>query len=109
MNRLGWPALLLALALQGCSSEPEVAEVEEKAGMSGASREKAMHARWAGRDYKELIAELGKPIYEMTIPRYGWPNSSALLYGLDEGSGCIDAFLIVKGDDRTWVEDYYCR
>ncbi|HEY5718733.1 MAG TPA: hypothetical protein VIS52_09580, partial [Motiliproteus sp.] len=102
MNR--WLIIsILVLGLQGCASEPE--KEEAAAAAAPPSREKIMHDRWAGRDYNELIAELGPPVHEMTIPRYGWPNSSALLYGLDAKSGCVDAFLIVKGEDRTWVED----
>ena len=108
MNKLLVISLPVLLGLQGCSSiEPEAEQ--EVVAPAAPTRERVMHERWAGRDYQELIAELGPPVYEMTIPRYGWPNSRALLYGTDEESGCVDAFLIVKGDERTWVEDYYCR
>jgi len=101
-------SLLIVLGLQGCASVPEPeATAEEPKTASG--RESRMQELWAGRDYSELIAEMGKPVFELDIPRYGWPNSRALLYGLDQESGCIDAFLIVKGDERTWVESYFCR
>lgn len=81
-----------------------------KAESARAARESSMQQAWSGKPYDELLASLGKPELTMSIPRYGWPPSEAILYGMDSGSGCIDAFLVVHGgEEGSTVMNYFCR
>ena len=83
------------------------------AGMTDDTREKRMNDHWTGKSYNELVEQLGKPKMVMSIPRDGWPASSAIHYG---ASGppwdCVDSFLVLHGDRegrQAKILGYFCR
>jgi hypothetical protein len=109
------PLILLIHNLLGCSPLAPLIDNPHQINRPSTVelREKLMHDRWAGKTYAELVEQLGKPLMVMSIPRDGWPPSSAIHYGAsDQQSGCIDAFLVLHGDrsGRTaQVLEYFCR
>ncbi|MEH6472385.1 MAG: hypothetical protein V7752_14140 [Halopseudomonas sp.] len=72
------------------------------------SHEEMMRKRWADRPYRELVEHMGRKGLVMDIPRYGWPGSSAVVFGVDDASGCVDAFLVLHGKEPQ-IKDYFCR
>jgi hypothetical protein len=71
-------------------------------------REAEMSRQWQNRPLAELLVELGRPKMIMNIPGGGMPPSFAVVYGLHEGSGCIDAFAVSSRGDPV-VRIYHCR
>jgi len=100
-------ALVMAgfASLTGCAPYPlDTAAVAA----TESGREAAMRKRWADKPYRELVKEMGREGLVMDIPRYGWPPSSAVVFGIDDASGCVDAFLVVHGKEPL-IKDYFCR
>jgi hypothetical protein len=94
-------------SLSGCAPNP-VGDTAYAAAVSQTGREAAMRKRWADKPYRELVKERGHEGLVMDIPRYGWPPSSAVVFGIDDASGCVDAFLVVHGKEPL-IKDYFCR
>ncbi len=107
----GLSIMVLTALSVGCADlKPTDGGAKGKAESVRAARESSMQKVWAGKSYDELQESLGKPELTMSIPRYGWPPSEAILYGMDSASGCIDAFLVVHGgEEGSTVLNYFCR
>lgn len=72
-------------------------------------REELMRARWTGRLYVDLVAEMGREGVSMTMPSGGGQTNSAVIFGInDPVSGCVDSFVVLNGDEPI-IENYYCR
>lgn len=96
-------------ALSGCSLiEPPVKAADGKPVFNASMHESAMRKQWADKPYRELVKHMGRKGYVMDIPRYGWPASSAVVYGVNAATGCVDAFLVLHGKEPM-VKDYFCR
>lgn len=98
-------AVSLLSLLSGCGAQPLA---DAAANSSQSAREAAMRERWTDKPYRELVKDRGRQGLVLDIPRYGWPPSSAVVYGVDSASGCIDAFLVIHGKEPI-IKDYFCR
>ncbi len=100
--------LLLGLnAVTGCAPL-EPLEEDGKPVFNTSSHEQGMRKQWADKPYRELVKHMGREGVVMDIPRYGWPASSAVVYGVDSATGCVDAFLVLHGEEPL-IKDYFCR
>lgn len=99
-----------ALLLGGCSGLPAGPADSRKAlKHSRAQREKAMKLSWIGHPYTDLIQIFGKPGMIMNVAAYRpWKVSVVVYEGLENNSGCIDAFTVVH-DGPPVVDDYFCQ
>lgn len=107
-------ALAIALAAAGCADlEAAARSGEPEARLSAAARyqrELDMNRQWQNRPLSDLVANAGKPKLTMNIPGGGNPPGFVVVYGLDDRSGCIDAFAINAAVTREpTVRIYYCR
>ena len=97
-----------AALMSGCVPMPQEADAAFKAAASQAGRERTMREHWVDKPYRELVQYMGREGLVMDIPRYGWPPSSAVGFGVDDVSGCVDAFLVIHGKEPL-IKDYFCR
>jgi hypothetical protein len=107
-------AVALALAAGGCADLEGVAGTDGPDARQGTAaryqRELDMNRRWQNRPLSDLVATSGKPQLTMNIPGGGNPPGFVVVYGLDDRSGCIDAFAINAAVTREpTVRIYYCR
>jgi hypothetical protein len=109
-------AALLALALAAASCADLEGAVrndgpESRPGPAARyQRELEMNRQWQNRPLSDLVANSGKPKLTMNIPGGGNPPGFVVVYGLDDRTGCIDAFAINAGTTREpTVRIYYCR
>lgn len=107
-------ALAITLAAAGCAGlegaarpgQPDVA----RSAAARYQRELDMNRQWQNRPLRDLVANAGKPQLTMNIPGGGNPPGFVVVYGLDDRSGCIDAFAINAAVTREpTVRIYYCR
>jgi hypothetical protein len=107
-------ALALALAAAGCAELEGATRTDGTDARQGTAarfqRELDMNRRWQNRPLSDLVATSGKPQLTMNIPGGGNPPGFVVVYGLDDRSGCIDAFAINAAVTREpTVRIYYCR
>ena len=99
-------ALAPLLVVAGCADLERFATEARDAppvAFSGGSRhqrEMEMNRQWQNRSLSELKAMVGEPQLTMNIPGGGNPPGFVVVYGLDNRSGCIDAFAISTGSMR---------
>lgn len=106
-------AAILVVALlglmSGCALTPEeMATLAAIKSESPDGKETVMRKRWIDKPYRELVKHMGREGRIMDIPRYGWPPSSAVVFGFNEATGCIDAFFVLHGEEPM-IKDYFCR
>lgn len=104
--------LAFSVFLVACNAVQKRPSDAKKSVLSSAyarqAHERAMQSKWEGKPMKELVAAMGEPQMIMSIPRYGWPPSAAVVFGVDQATGCVDAFLVVAGEENK-VYNYFCR
>ena len=71
-------------------------------------REDAMNTQWQNQHLSQLVAARGQPMLVMNIPGGGMPPSFVVVYGMDPGTGCIDAFAVSHDRDPR-IRIYHCR
>ncbi|MEH6826406.1 MAG: hypothetical protein V7629_21165 [Motiliproteus sp.] len=101
-------AVLMLGLMSGCAATPEELAAYKAAMPGGQGQEQVMRKRWMDKPYRELVAHMGREGLVMDIPRYGWPPSSAVVYGYNEATGCVDSFLVMHGEEPM-IKDYFCR
>ena len=113
--RRAWAcAIAFTLAAGGCADvERASRDHPHDAGLgTGAryQRELDMNRQWQNRPLSDLVGSAGKPKLTMNIPGGGNPPGFVVVYGLDDRTGCIDAFAINAAVTREpTVRIYYCR
>jgi hypothetical protein len=109
------PGLALALAAAGCACVDDAADRQTRAApgfdlAARGERELEMNRQWQNRPLADLVATAGQPQQTVNIPGGGTPPGFVVIYGVDQRSGCIDAFAINAGSTREpTVRIYYCR
>ena len=97
------------LACSACTTAPEGTPAPERtSGVTRATREQAMNARWQNHTLAELVRVRGAPRETMTIPGGGNPPGFIGVYERDPESGCVDAFALMEGPEPV-IRSYYCR
>jgi hypothetical protein len=107
-------ALAFTLFASGCADmEREVRAGAHDATLGTAARyqrEIDMNRQWQNRPLSELVASAGKPKLTMNIPGGGNPPGFVVVYGVDDRTGCIDAFAMNAAVTREpTVRIYHCR
>jgi hypothetical protein len=107
-------AIALALAAAGCADLERTARSSPHPVSQGTAaryqREIDMNRQWQNRPLSELVASAGKPKLTMNIPGGGNPPGFVVVYGVDDRTGCIDAFAMnaaVKSEPTVRI--YHCR
>lgn len=68
-----------------------------------------MRERWTGHLFADLVTEMGRSGESMTAPNSQGRTRSAVVFGVnDSRSGCIDAFVVINGEEPI-IQNYYCR
>ncbi len=104
----------MPLVMTGCAIDPELVKQQATNAPQSANeglrraREQKLNDEWRGKTYKELVKKRGMPSMTMHATRKGGPPSTAFVYDNGgDGTGCIDAFVVVQGVGT--VADYFCR
>jgi hypothetical protein len=103
------------LLLAGCAGSLNHTRDKVVADLPRIERELSLKSAWNGRSYSALVATYGPPQLIMGIPG-NRPNEAIAVYGVrDNTSRCIDAFTLVRDEDRSrttnepTVTNYFCR
>ena len=103
--------ILLSLipALFGCdeSSVRRTLAASSAEQQSRAGEREHVNNEWIGRDFSELVAELGEPQGAIDTTLLGGPPSIGYVYRSTRGDDCIDAFVVEMQTMR--IIDYFCR
>ena len=107
-------AIAFALAAGGCADLERTARSSPHEANLGTAaryqREIDMNRQWQNRPLSELVASAGKPKLTMNIPGGGNPPGFVVVYGVDDRTGCIDAFAMNAAVTREpTVRIYHCR
>jgi hypothetical protein len=106
--RIAAAGAALAWLAAGCSIDPRWQGAPAPLPTSRMARERQINDEWQNHTLLELIDRWGPPRQMLEIPGGGNPPGFVLVYGRDEGSGCIDAFAVMYGP-VTRVRIYQCR
>ena len=108
-------ALALGLGVAGCAESefrrvprPQHPVFSSAEYAARHHREAEMNRQWQNRPLAELLEAYGKPTLVMHIPGGGMPPSFAVVYEIEDPSGCIDAFAVHSQGEPT-IRIYHCR